>query len=117
MTKLSAEGIARANRRAEKLRDALEKTRPGVIHTRHGKVQLDRVSITEQDGLKVVEVLTGAGTESGDVHFRVIAPKLLVEDPAGSRERAGVRYRIDPVHALAETIALHGGAQRKARGR
>ena len=57
-----------------------------------------------------VEV-TVADPECGDPTFRVINPPALVPDPAGDVERNGIRYRRDPLAALACVVAANGGAR------
>jgi hypothetical protein len=71
-------------------------------------VQLGRQS----DGQSYVDVVADRPA-SGDPLFRIINPPLLVADPAGEIEHGGRRYREDPLGALAETLALFGGARRE----
>lgn len=72
---------------------------PGVVQTRHGEVRIADIRPLLQDG---VEVFLGGATETGETHFRVFNPP--------TRTLAG---EIDPVHALAEAIARHGGARKR----
>ena len=83
---------------------------PGPVVTQAGTVDL--LSIVVEDGCVSVTVGDPAG---GDPHFRIYNPPTLVPDPAGDVDRDGVRYRVDPVAAVAHAVALNGGA-RQDRG-
>lgn len=91
---------------------------PYAARTRYGEVHLDRLE-HHQDGRgnQWVEVWAGGDTASGDPHFRIFNPPTLVQDPLGTTELEGVRYREDPMAALAEAVARHGGALKSRRGR
>lgn len=84
---------------------------PGPVVTQAGTVDLLSVSVA--DGCVCVTVGDPAG---GDPDFRIYNPPTLVPDPNGEVDRDGVRYRVDPVAAVAYAIALNGGARRD-RGR
>jgi len=77
-----------------------------------GEVRLASVDVQEVDGVTSVEVHLDGRTAGGDPHFRIVNPPTLVEDPAGDIELAGLYYREDPLVALAEVIARHGGGTR-----
>lgn len=86
--------------------------------TPRGQVELIRVEeCLEANGLICLDVWVGGETESGDPHFRVVNPPLLVEDPAGGQEVRGRSFREDPLAALAQAIGEHGGAQLPRRRR
>jgi len=96
--------------------DLLEK--PIVRRTRYGEVQIGTVTVvTDAEGLDRIEVWLRGATQSGDPHFRIYNPPLLAEDATGPVEVNGRRYREDPVTAVAEVIARHGGARKKGRRR
>lgn len=94
---------------------------PYARRTRHGEVHLAAVAgIITADGLHAVEVRTAGQTEGGDPHFIIVNPPGLAEDPNGPIELNGRRFRDDPLAALAEVVAQHGGAisgKRKRRTR
>lgn len=78
--------------------------------TRWGEVQIQSVEqVTDENGVDVVEVFLKGQTMSGDPHYRIINPPMMVRDPDGSMHE-------DPILALAETLARFGGA-RKGAGR
>lgn len=68
------------------------------------------------NGVPWIDVLVDGETDSGETHFRVFNPPTLARDPAGDVEICGIRYRHDPVAALAEVIAHNGGARKTRRG-
>lgn len=94
-------------------------TFPYVRRTARGVVQLDRVERTPgQEGQPdAIEVWVGGETESGDPHFRIFNAPEHVLDPEGDVEINGLRFRHDPMAALAEAVAQHGGAQGSKRSR
>jgi hypothetical protein len=70
------------------------------------------------DGIDGVEVWTGPN-EGNPPTFRLINPPLLAADPNGDilvpiegTNRVS-RYRVDPLHAIAEFIAAHAGKAEK----
>ena len=67
------------------------------------------VEITTVDGLDCLEIASAPGS-NGETHWRIFNPPLGVLRPDGSIEE-------DPVGALAEVLALHGGAARPKRRR
>lgn len=77
-----------------------------------GTVRFAAVEVSEGDGATSVEVHLDGEVVGGDPHFRIINPPMLVEDPDGGIEVGGFRYREDPLAALAEVIARHGGGAR-----
>src|SRR5262245_59670765 len=108
------QGKDRVNDRAKKVRDAVQaQSFPLARMTRHGQVELsDGGHKVDPDGLEYVEVYTAGATVSGDPHFKIWNPPLLVEDPVGEVELGGRRYREDPIGAIAEVIPYHGGRQK-----
>jgi hypothetical protein len=86
--------------------------------TRHGEVHLAAVQeVTTDSGVPAVEVWVAGETEGGDPHFIIVNPPGLAEDPLGPVEVGGRRFREDPLAALAEVVALHGGARTQKRKR
>jgi hypothetical protein len=83
---------------------------PQTVATQAGAVEI--VDLTT-DGEAVTVTVTGA--EGGDPLFRIFNPPNLVPDPTGDREINGIRFRYDPLAAVAHVIAEHGGAQDKAK--
>ena len=110
-------GTDRANDRAKKVRDAAQaESFPLARMTRHGQVELANVAHkVGDDGLEYVEVYTAGATVSGDPHFKIWNPPVLVEDPVGEIELSGRRYREDPLGAIAEVVASAGGRQKGGR--
>lgn len=66
-------------------------------------------------GVAYLDVYLGGEPEGGQAHFRVVNPPTLVQDPEGTRVVRGVRFRVDPLAALAEAVADNGGAQARKR--
>ncbi len=85
-------------------------TAMGDVVIRTATVEVDAVGVSWVD----VRVDHPSG---GDPHYRIFNPPLLVEDPAGDVLVAGRRFRRDPVAAIAETIARHGGSSSGRRGK
>lgn len=73
-------------------------------------VAFTSIRAAEGEGVEWVEV-TVADPQCGDPAFRVFNPPALVPDPTGEIERDGVRYRHDPLAALARIVAQAGGAR------
>jgi hypothetical protein len=89
-----------------------------AVASRHGQVTFAAVAAREDAaGVAWVEVLLDGDTDSGERRFRIFNPPQLAADPAGDVEVAGVRYRRDPLAALAEAIAANGGAARPSKRR
>jgi hypothetical protein len=77
-------------------------------HTRSGEVVIREVRMeTSPEGLDYLDVIITPGV-SEEPHFRIFNPPTGVRRPDGSIEE-------DPVAALAEVLALHGGALRRKR--
>lgn len=100
--------------RAETLREAIEANGDGAgaYPTPYGEVNIRRISF---DG-DMVEVFLADGTESGEAHYRIVNPPLLVPDPNGERLTADGPHRFDPIAALTYVIGSLGGAT-KPKGR
>lgn len=100
--KRRADANARTRRSEQALRAAL---RDGPVRRRagHGDVEIREVVIASTDeGLDYLDVIAEPGA-SGEHHFRIFNPPTGVRRPDGSVEE-------DPVLALVEVLALHGGA-------
>lgn len=91
------------------------------IRTRGADIRIRHMQTRQlADGNTCVEVYLDRA--AGEPHWRIVNPPILVEDPRGPVELAeghddrGVartrRYREDPVAAVAEAIAAHGGGSR-----
>lgn len=96
---------------------AVPKIDPAVpleVHVPSGTVAFTLIRGGSGDGQKWIEANV-AGPAGGDPAFRVVNPPALVPDPAGEVEISGVRYRNDPLAALAEVIAGNGGASTTVR--
>lgn len=91
----------------------------GAIYTAstvYGDVRISKVT-SHSDGLGAWWVdawLFGASPEA-EPSYRVYNPPLLVPDPNGTENIGGVMYRLDPMAALAEVIAINGGATRPGK--
>lgn len=107
----------RVKMRADRVMDqAKDQTFPLAVSSRHGHVQFSSlVQKVDQNGFSYVEIYLRGQTESGDPHFRIWNPPLLVEDPQGPIEVGGKHYREDPLQALAEVIARNGGRRKDRR--
>lgn len=82
-----------------------------MARTPYGEVVLEYLEkVDDSTGLAYLEVWVGGETISGDPHFRVVNPPLLVRDPEGDVEVRGELHREDPLAALAEVIGASGGA-------
>jgi hypothetical protein len=87
------------------------------VRTRGVDVKIRTVEYHQTDDGGYVDVWVA--DTAGDPHYRIYNPPVLVEDPQGEIELrdpgegrgAGRvrRYREDPVAAIAEAIATHGG--------
>lgn len=83
--------------------------------TRHGEATIGDIQyFSNPESLDGVEVWIGPN-EGTPPTYRLINPPLMVADPLGdiilpdgntNRVR---RYRVDPLHAIAEFIAMHTG--------
>jgi hypothetical protein len=90
--------------------DVSEPGSPVVVPTSAGTVEIESLSAVGES----VEV-TVTGSTGGDPLFRIFNPPTLVPDPTGDREVNGIRFRYDPLAAVAQVIAQHGGAQSKEK--
>ncbi|HET9234935.1 MAG TPA: hypothetical protein VFP10_12410 [Candidatus Eisenbacteria bacterium] len=78
--------------------------------TRQGEVIITDVAVaTTSEGLEYLEIRSDPGA-NGETHWRIFNPPVGVLRPDGSIEES-------PVEALAEVLALHGGAVRRKRRR
>lgn len=120
--------------RAELVRDAvlgsLRGPGPHHVPTPAGTVAFRSIRFVDATDVEpaYIDVRVGEGTESGETHFRIFNPPTLVRDPHGdivrTYQRPGpgagfdtVRYRHDPVAAIAEAIAGNGGRATTGRRR
>lgn len=87
---------------------------PEVVSTPSGEVELLDVAYDEDEKVGWVDVLVGQ-PGNDDPHFRVVNPPIYVEDPNGDIYLSGMRFREDPLAALAQTIAMNGGARKERR--
>jgi hypothetical protein len=99
-------GNERVRRSAQAWRAAL-RDGPVSAHTPAGEVLVLAVDTAVQDGVERLEVRTAPGSE--ETHFRIFNP------PTGVR-RGGTVVE-DPIGALVETLAMHGGARQVRRTR
>lgn len=90
---------------------------PVTVATPAGDVHIDSLTVHEDGPRSYVEVTLAGATEGGDPSFRIVNPPTLVPDPLGDREVNGVRFREDPIAAIAFVIAETGGAAVKAKSR
>ena len=91
-------------------------TFPMTKATRFGEVQFEALLIkTDPQGNEYLDVRLRGDTQGGDPHFRIWNPPLLVEDPLGDIELGGRKFREDPLGAVAEAIARHGGRRKGPR--
>ena len=75
--------------------------------TRRGEVLIESVTLaTSGEGFDYLDVLVDPATE--DPHFRIFNPPTGVLQPDGSIVE-------DPLMALAEVLAMHGGASTRKR--
>lgn len=83
---------------------------PIVRSTPRGEVRIHEVLVSSTpEGLECLEVFVAPGS-SGETHYRIFNCPTGVRRPDGSIEE-------DPVAALAEVLALHGGATPRKRRR
>lgn len=91
-------------------------TFPAVVQTRYGRVDFDSVQV-HTDGADRFWLDVRLGSASGgDCHFRIFNPPLLVQSDRGNVHLGQRRYSVDPIQAVAEVIAGHGGLS-KGSGR
>lgn len=111
------------NGRVRKLRQAARAAlKDGEVYARRtsrGEIHIQGLIFKEDvaTGLEYVEILMDGETEGEDPHFRIFNPPTLVSDPYGDVEIHGARYREDPLEALAEVLAMYGGARPERRKR
>lgn len=98
----------RARDARKAIRDAFVGNEPVRVRTVHGDISIARIE-DGPDG--TVNVFLDGETQSGEVHFRIVNPPTLALDPSGDIELHGQRYREDPLAAIAEAIAMHGGVR------
>lgn len=86
-----------------------------TFSTAYGEATIGDIQyFSSEDGLDGVEVWTGPN-EGNSPAYRLINPPLMVADPLGEvimpveGTNRVKRYRVDPLHAIAEFIALHSG--------
>jgi len=103
--------------RADRVMAAIEGQEfPLAVNSRYGPVQFGSiVRKTDPEGNDYIEVFLRGESESGDPHFRVWNPPLLIEDPQGPIVAGDRHYREDPLSALVEVVARHGGRQKRLR--
>jgi hypothetical protein len=99
-------------RAVEQAHEAAAEDGPVVVATPGGTVEIESLSASGE----AVEV-TVTGAAGGDPSFRIFNPPTLVPDPAGDVEVHGIRFRYDPLAAVAHVIANHGGSQDKMKAR
>ncbi len=111
-------GRDRAERVVAEARRKIKKGEVYARRTRRGEVNIARVELIDTPEAVGVEVWLAGATESGDPHFRIFSPPTLVADPEGDVVLEGRgRYREDPLAAIAEVVAVHGGRAVKGRRR
>ena len=89
---------------------------PLTVDSVQGQVQIGSLTRrTDPEGNDYIEVFLRGESEWGDPHFRIWNPPLLVEDPQGPIAIGDRHYREDPLSAVAEAIARHGGRQKRTR--
>lgn len=97
-------------RRAEQAARALLRDGPIARVTATGEVRIEAVEVTiSDDGLSCLEVTTAPGA-GGETAFRIFNP------PTGVRRGDGT-VEEDPVGALIQVLAAHGGAKSRRRPR
>ena len=87
-----------------------------LARTPHGLVHMQEVQFGKAGETEWVDVFLAGDTQAEDPHFRIFNPPALVRDPLGDIEVDGVRYRRDPLAALAEVVGQYGGAQGQRKG-
>lgn len=112
---LTGAEMARLENRNKRLTDRFKASKQRTWQTRGGEVVIDRlVQRTDAAGVPFIEVFLKGETVS-ESHFRMYNPPSLVPDPNGDIESGGMRFRDDPLAAIAEVISQHGGAKRGRR--
>jgi hypothetical protein len=81
-----------------------------------GRVHIERIEAGKDGEVEWVDVFLAGETVADDPHFRIYNPPTLVLDPAGDIEVHGKLHRLDPMAALADTVARYGGAQAQRKG-
>lgn len=76
------------------------------------EVHIESFSVTDTS----VEIRL-SGAAGGDPHFVIVNPPTLIPDPLGDVIVNGMRFREDPLRALAQAIADNGGAAPIRKGR
>lgn len=104
------------NGRVRKLRQAARAAlKDGEVYARRtsrGEIHIQDLIFKEDadTGLEYIEIRMAGETESGDPQFRIFNPPTLVAEPDGG-------FREDPLEALAEVLAMHGGARPEKKRR
>jgi hypothetical protein len=89
-----------------------------AVTTPDGKeVHIAGLTVVEDGTRSYVDVTLDGVPEGGDPSFRIVNPPTLVPDPTGDVVVRGMRFRNDPVGAIAMVLANNGGAAQKARTR
>lgn len=104
------DGAVARVRAVEQAHEAASDGSPVTVVTPSGTVEIESLSA---DGGAVSVTVSGA--VGGDPSFRIFNPPTLAPDPTGDREINGIRFREDPLAAVAMVIAENGGAQEKAK--
>lgn len=111
--------LARA--RVERVRQAgaslLQGGNVAAVRTRRGDVMISKIVPGEDAVSTWVDVTVAGETRGGDPNFRIVNPPTLVRDPQGDVILQSGTFREDPIAAIAEVIATHGGAQSSRKGR
>lgn len=87
---------------------------PETVGTAAGDVAIEALTAVDDGPRSRVEVRV-SHAEGGDPEFVIVNPPTLVPDPAGDVIVRGMRFREDPLAAVAHVIAMNGGAEQKQR--
>jgi hypothetical protein len=109
---ITPEDKVKLKAKAKKVADkAKEHTEPFSVRSKFGEVQFQTVTQkTDADDVDYIEVYLKGQTENGDPHFKIWNPPLMVRNLDGSLTE-------DPLQALAEVVARHGGRRKGPRRR
>jgi len=89
--------------RVEAVREAASDALPYAAITPQGEVQIGAVEPGSDGDAHWVDVWTVGADRNAPPSFRIVNPPIAAGEPP----------RLDPMRALAESIALHGGASRR----